>query len=99
MLLSLLGGLAGGIVIDWLFGDPSNRYHPVAWLGQLIGFFLPRLKGGAEKAKGTIFVISLVITVALTVHFLVFSSRYLACFDELVILRDLHSIPTPRTPR
>jgi adenosylcobinamide-phosphate synthase len=75
MLLYLLGGLAGGIVIDWLFGDPSNRYHPVAWLGQLIGFFLPRLKGGAEKAKGTIFVISLVITVALTVHFLVFSSR------------------------
>jgi adenosylcobinamide-phosphate synthase len=86
MLLPLLGGLAGGIVIDWLFGDPPNKYHPVAWLGQLIGFFLPRLKGGAEKAKGTIFVISLVITVALTVHFLVFSSRYLAGLVELVVV-------------
>ena len=76
-MLCLLGGLAGGIGIDWLFGDPPNRYHPVAWLGQLIGYFLPRLKGGAEKAKGTIFAISLVITVALAVYFLVFSSRYL----------------------
>ena len=85
-MLSLLGGLAGGIVIDWLFGDPSNKYHPVAWLGQLIGFFLPLLKGGAEKVKGTIFVISLVITVALTVHFLVFSSRYLVGLVELVVV-------------
>jgi adenosylcobinamide-phosphate synthase len=67
-MLYLLGAaLFGGIGIDWLFGDPPNRYHPVAWLGQLIGFFLPRLKGSCEKAKGTIFVISLVIIVALAI--------------------------------
>lgn len=85
-MLYLLGVLAGGIGIDWLVGDPPNRYHPVAWLGQLIGFFLPRLKGGSEKAKGTIFVILLVIIVALAVHFLVFASRYLAGLIELVIV-------------
>ncbi len=85
-MLYLLGALVGGIGIDWLLGDPPNRYHPVAWLGQLIGFFLPRLKGGAEKAKGTIFVISLIIIVALAVHFLVFTSRYLAGIIELVIV-------------
>jgi adenosylcobinamide-phosphate synthase len=56
-MLYLLGALAGGLGIDLLFGDPPNKYHPVAWLGQLIGFFLPRLKGGSEKAKGIIFVI------------------------------------------
>src|ERR671918_763543 len=85
-MLYLLGALAGGIGIDWLFGDPPNKYHPVVWLGQLIGFFLPMLKGSSEKAKGTIFAISLVIMVALAVHFLVFASRYLAGLIELVIV-------------
>jgi adenosylcobinamide-phosphate synthase len=86
-MLYLLGAaLFGGIGIDWLFGDPPNRYHPVAWLGQLIGFFLPRLKGSCEKAKGTIFVISLVIIVALAVHFVVFASRYLAGLIALVVV-------------
>jgi adenosylcobinamide-phosphate synthase len=85
-MLCLLGALAGGIGIDWLFGDPPNRYHPVAWLGQLIGFFVPRLKGGSEKANGTIFAISLLITVALAVHFLVFATRYLAGVIELVVV-------------
>jgi cobalamin biosynthesis protein CobD/CbiB len=28
--------LAGGVTIDLLFGDPSNKYHPVAWLGRFI---------------------------------------------------------------
>lgn len=85
-MLWLLVALAGGIGIDWLFGDPPNRYHPIAWLGQLIGYFVPRLKGGSEKAKGTIFAISLVITVALSVHFLVFATRYLVGIVELVVV-------------
>ena len=85
-MLYLLGALAVAIGIDWLFGDPPNKYHPVAWLGQLISFFLPRLKGGSEKSKGTIFAISLVIIVALGVHFLVFAGRYLAGLIELVIV-------------
>jgi len=85
-MLYLLGALAGGLGIDWLFGDPPNKYHPVAWLGQLIGFFLPMLKGGSEKAKGIIFVISVIITVALAVHFLVFASMYLAGTIALLIV-------------
>jgi adenosylcobinamide-phosphate synthase len=85
-MLCFLGALAGGIGIDWLFGDPPNRYHPVAWLGQLIGFFVPRLKGLNEKANGTIFAISLLIAVALAVHFLLFATRYLAGVVELVVM-------------
>jgi adenosylcobinamide-phosphate synthase len=85
-MLYLLGALAGGLGIDWLFGDPPNKYHPVAWLGLLIGFFLPTLKGGSEKAKGTIFVISVIITVALAAHFLVFASRYLADLIALLVV-------------
>jgi adenosylcobinamide-phosphate synthase len=82
----LLLALAGGIGIDWLFGDPPNRYHPIAWLGQLIGYFVPRLKGGTEKAKGMIFAISLVLTVALSVHFLLFATRYLVGTVELIFV-------------
>jgi adenosylcobinamide-phosphate synthase len=85
-MLYLLGALACGIAIDLVFGDPPNKYHPVAWLGKLIGSFLPRLKGGAEKAKGIIFVISLIILLALAIHFLVFASRYLAGLIELVVV-------------
>nr|MDQ4050994.1 cobalamin biosynthesis protein [Thermoproteota archaeon] len=85
-MLYLLGALVGGLGIDWLFGDPPNKYHPVAWLGKLIGFFLPRLKGGCEKAKGTIFVILLIIILALAVHFLVFTSIYLLGMTAFAIL-------------
>ena len=85
-MLCLLGALAGGIGIDWLFGDPPNRYHPIAWLGQLIGYFVPRLKGGSEKAKGTIFAISLVITVALAVYFIVFATSYFVGIVGLVVV-------------
>jgi adenosylcobinamide-phosphate synthase len=85
-MLYLLGALAVGLGIDWLFGDPPNKYHPVAWFGQLIGFFLPRLKGGSEKAKGTLFVISIVIIVALAAHFLVFASGYLVGLIALVMV-------------
>jgi adenosylcobinamide-phosphate synthase len=85
-MLCFLGALAGGIGIDWLFGDPPNRYHPIAWLGQLIGYFVPRLKGGSEKAKGTIFAISLVITVALAVYFIVFATSYFVGIVGLVVV-------------
>ena len=85
-MLYLLGALAAGLGIDWLFGDPPNKYHPVAWFGQLIGFFLPRLKGGSEKAKGTLFVISIVIIAALAAHFLVFASGYLVGTIALVMV-------------
>jgi hypothetical protein len=38
----LLFGLIGGVLIDILFGDPPNRYHPVSWLGLLISLYIPK---------------------------------------------------------
>ena len=85
-MICLIVALAGAIGIDWLFGDPPNRYHPVAWLGQIIGFFVPKLKGNNEKANGTIFAVLLLVAVTLAVHFLVFATRYLVGVVELVLV-------------
>ncbi len=84
-MLGLIAALAAGIYVDWLLGDPPNKYHPVAWLGRLIDYCVPRLKGGAEKAKGAIFAVSLVLAIALAVHFLVFASMFLAGIIALAL--------------
>jgi len=84
-LLALLAALACGVGSDWLFGDPPNRYHPVAWLGRLVGYFIPHLKGGAEKAKGIVFAILLIAAVAVAVHFIIFASMYLAGVIALAV--------------
>lgn len=70
------GGLALGILLDLIFGDPPNRYHPVSWLGKLIEYIIPYLKhrdvkvssistDKVEKAKGILFSCGLISTVAL----------------------------------
>lgn len=74
----LAGGLALGILLDLMFGDPPNRYHPVAWLGELIESITPNLKHGGvivssvsadkvEKVKGILFSCGLISAVALLI--------------------------------
>src|ERR671931_141291 len=86
-------GLVGGITLDFLFGDLSNRYHPVAWLGKLIGFVVLKLKGNSsnnghskkEKEKGIIFAILLIIVFGLAIHFVAFMSLHLLGAMDLAI--------------
>jgi adenosylcobinamide-phosphate synthase len=91
----LLFALAGAIVIDLFFGEPSNRYHPVAWLGKLIEFFIPKLKKHddnstkKEKENGIIFSISLIITLGLAVHFLTFICFHLLGSVAIIIVSAL----------
>jgi len=85
-MLALLSALAACVGADWLLGDPPNRYHPVAWLGRFISYCVPRLKGGAEKAKGAAFAVALVVAVALAVHFIIFVSMYLAGIVALAVV-------------
>jgi adenosylcobinamide-phosphate synthase len=80
----LLISLGGGVLLDLLLGDPPNRYHPVAWLGIVIEFFVPRLKednyesSRKETANGTVFACLLVVisgtllqyAMVLSIHFL-----------------------------
>ncbi|MGA7368708.1 MAG: cobalamin biosynthesis protein [Nitrososphaeraceae archaeon] len=71
------GGLALGILLDLVFGDPRNRYHPVSWLGKLIESITPKLKHSRniavssisqdkiEKVKGIMFSCGLISGIAL----------------------------------
>ncbi|MFZ0327706.1 MAG: cobalamin biosynthesis protein [Nitrososphaeraceae archaeon] len=71
---SLVIALILAMVLDFLFGEPKNKYHPVRWLGNFIDFFIPLLKVKTtadhydvegtwhimkEKLKGAIFVFCL----------------------------------------
>ena len=85
----LIIGLIGGITIDIILGDPPNKCHPVAWLGKLIGVFVPKLKDKKksekkEKLKGTIFATSLIVIFGLTIHLAVSGTLHL--FGGLAII-------------
>jgi adenosylcobinamide-phosphate synthase len=69
--ITLLLALAAGLGLDWAAGDPPNKYHPVAWLGRLISFFVPRLKAKTallERIKGAVFAVALVALVGMAAH-------------------------------
>lgn len=75
----LLVALVGAVILDLLLGDPSNKYHPVAWLGRLIGFFVPKLKDNnncrkKERVNGIIFSNSLIIAFGIIIHVSAISS-------------------------
>src|SRR5215208_1965069 len=77
----LLTGLVIGVTVDFLLDDQPNRYHPVAWLGKLIEFFIPKLKDNnksarKEKIKGIVFATGLVVTFGLTIHLTVSASLH-----------------------
>ena len=66
-------GLA--ILIDLIFGDPKNRYHPTAWIGTLIAKFTPLAKHQNpifEKIGGVLIIViisSIVILLLLSLDF------------------------------
>ncbi|HET7146869.1 MAG TPA: cobalamin biosynthesis protein [Candidatus Nitrosopolaris sp.] len=92
----LLIGLIGGVLIDIRFGDPPNKYHPVSWLGVLIGFFIPTIKvdrnghnGDKEKLGGMIFAIVLIALLGVGTQFLVSMSLHLFGLVAAAILAAL----------
>ena len=45
--------------LDFVFGDPRNRYHPTAWIGSIIGYLTPFAKNSKTTYEklGGIFVV------------------------------------------
>ena len=44
MILESISIIGFAILIDLIFGDPKNRYHPTAWIGTLIAKITPIVK-------------------------------------------------------
>ena len=81
------------ILIDLIFGDPKNRYHPTAWIGTLIAKFTPIAKHQNsifEKISGVLIIIvisSIVILLLLSLDFgisLIFTD-YLSLIVSVII--------------
>ena len=54
------------ILLDLILGDPKNRYHPTAWIGNLIGTITTRIRNenqNLEKFSG-IFIILIPISIS-----------------------------------
>ncbi len=79
------------IIIDLKFGDPSNRYHPVAWGGKVINKYVPYLKVknddyNKEKINGIFFLLVISsITVFVIQLFLIIIINFLSGFMVFII--------------
>lgn len=59
------------VILDFVFGDPKNKFHPTAWLGSLIAKLVPLAKNSspiAEKFGGIVLVV-MVTTIVSTLLF------------------------------
>ena len=60
MIFESIAVVGFAILLDLVFGDPRNRYHPTAWTGNLIGIITTRMKNennGLEKLGGIFIVL------------------------------------------
>ena len=72
------------LVLDFLFGDPKNRYHPTVWAGKLIGKFVPYTRSInplIEKINGMVLLISIVTIVSILIFSFSSTLRYVENFD------------------
>jgi adenosylcobinamide-phosphate synthase len=96
---NMLLALAGGICVDLLLGDPRNKFHPVAWLGQLIECFIPKLKQNSsnsisridgnkerkERSRAIIFSVLLIVVFGIIVHICALAIAHAAGSIALIV--------------
>ena len=69
MILESIVVIGFAILLDLLFGDPKNRFHPTAWIGILIGTITTRMKNenyNLEKLGG-IFIVLIPVCISIVV--------------------------------
>lgn len=59
------------IMLDLIFGDPKNRYHPTAWIGNFIGSITTCMKNGSQNLEkfGGIFIVLIPVSISCIVLF------------------------------
>ena len=69
MILESIVIIGFAILLDLVFGDPKNRYHPTAWIGILIGTITTRMKNEnytVEKVGG-IFIVLIPVCISVII--------------------------------
>ena len=71
--------LLSSLLIDLLFGDPPNRFHPTAWMGNLIRFLLRFRPHGNSFTEFLYGILILLVGISLTAS-IGFGIQYIASF-------------------
>lgn len=68
MILESLIIVGFALMLDFVFGDPKNKYHPTAWIGGFIAKLTPLGQNQNQKIEqlGGIFVVSIPIGIVVT---------------------------------
>ena len=51
MIIESILVVAFALSIDFVVGDPKNRFHPTAWIGKFIGKLVPIAKNDSDKIE------------------------------------------------
>jgi len=62
----------GAVLLDLVFGDPPNRFHPVAWMGRTIGFLDKRVRRTGRVRRDRAFGV-LVALLPMLLFFLIYT--------------------------
>ena len=93
MILESIVIIGFAILLDLVFGDPKNRYHPTAWIGMLIGTITTRMKNEnytVEKVGG-IFIVLIPVCISVIILFGLNFSIDLISVESLSILISIIS--------
>ena len=71
MILESIIIIGFAITFDLIFGDPKNRYHPTAWIGNFIGSITTCMKNGRQNLEkfGGIFIVLIPVSISCIVLF------------------------------
>ena len=71
MILESIIIIGFAIILDLIFGDPKNRYHPTAWIGNFIGSITTCMKNGRQNLEkfGGIFIVLIPVSISCIVLF------------------------------
>ena len=88
MILESIMIVGFALCLDFLFGDPKNKYHPTAWIGTLIAKLTPSIKNqntSVEKLGG-ILVVSITVGIVVTLLLLLDFGISFLITDWLILL-------------
>ena len=71
MILESIIIIGFAIILDLIFGDPKNRYHPTVWIGNFIGSITTCMKNGSQNLEkfGGIFIVLIPVSISCIVLF------------------------------